>query len=146
MYVCWTPDGTPDLIGHLTLVLTDSTRLIINCDRHLIGCLTGHILYCVISTLLFIYLFMSFLIPVYIMIICSHLYACAFSPFFSYTFTRSSDSLNLYIQIRDYLFLIRYLERITCTLRSWSLSPFLIIGIPTLLFMLFLDFLYIVSK
>jgi len=28
MYVFWTPDVAPDLIGHLTLVLTDSTRLI----------------------------------------------------------------------------------------------------------------------
>jgi len=28
MYVCWTPDITPDLIGYLTLILTDSTRLI----------------------------------------------------------------------------------------------------------------------
>ena len=86
-----------------------------------LGSLTRHILYCVLSTLLFIYLFMSFLISVYIMIICLHLYTCA-SFFYSYTFTRSSDSLDLHIQIRGYLLLIRYLEMITRNLRSWSLS------------------------
>ena len=45
---------------------------------------------------------------------------CIFSVY-SYTFTRSSDSLNLHIQICGYLLLIRYLERITCVTRSWSL-------------------------
>ena len=43
---------------------------------------------------------------------------CVHLPFYSYTFTRSSGSLNLHIQIFDYLLLIRYLERITCILRS----------------------------
>jgi len=43
---------------------------------------------------------------------------------YSYTFTRSPDSLNLHIQIRGYLLLIRYMERITYISRSWS--PFLI--------------------
>ena len=46
---------------------------------------------------------------------------CIF-PVYSYTFTRSSDSLNLHIQICGYLLLIRYLERITCVTRRWSLS------------------------
>ena len=38
--------------------------------------------------------------------------------FYSYKFTRSSDSLNLHIQICSYLLLIRYLERITSMLRN----------------------------
>jgi len=37
--------------------------------------------------------------------------------FYSCTFTRSSDFLDLHIQIWSYLSLIRYLERITCILR-----------------------------
>jgi len=41
-------------------------------------------------------------------------------PLYSYTFTRSFDSLNLHIQICGYLLLNRYLERITYILRSWS--------------------------
>ena len=49
------------------------------------------------------------------------LYTHTFSVY-SYTFTRSSDSLNLYIQIRGYLLLIRYLERITCIYEELSLS------------------------
>ena len=57
-------------------------------------------------------------------LVCSHLYSHVF-PFFSYTFTRSSDSLDLHIQIQGYLLLIRYLERIIFTLRSWLESlPF----------------------
>ena len=122
MYVCWTLDVTSDQIGYLTLVLPDSTRLYIDCDWHMIEYLTGHILYCVLSTLLFIILFMPFLIPVYIF---SYLFTCYMHmhfPVYSYTFTRSSDSLNLHIQICSYLLLIRYLERITCVTRSWSLS------------------------
>jgi len=51
MYVCWTPDVIPDLIKHLT----------------------GHILYCVLSTLLFIYFIYAFLFRyIYIFFICSH--------------------------------------------------------------------------
>jgi len=46
---------------------------------------------------------------------------CIF-PVYSHTFTGSSDSLNLHIQICGYLLLIRYLERITCVTRSWSPS------------------------
>ena len=43
-------------------------------------------------------------------------------PVYSYTFTRSSDSLNLHIQIYGYLLLIRFLERITGILRSRVIS------------------------
>ena len=41
---------------------------------------------------------------------------------YSYTFTRSSDSLNLHIQICGYLLLIRYLERIMSILRNLEFS------------------------
>ena len=54
-----------------------------------------------------------------------HLFTCYMHVHLSlssYTFTRSSDSLDLHIQICDYLLLIRYLERITCVTSSWSLS------------------------
>ena len=44
--------------------------------------------------------------------------------FYSYTFTRSSDFLNLHIQICGYLKLIRYLERITGILRNLKFSLF----------------------
>jgi len=44
--------------------------------------------------------------------------------FYSYTVTRSSDSLNLHIQICGYLLLIRYLERITGILRNLEFSLF----------------------
>ena len=43
-------------------------------------------------------------------------------PLYFYTPTRSFDSLDLHIRICGYLSLIRYLERITCILRSWSPS------------------------
>ena len=43
-------------------------------------------------------------------------------PLYFYTFTRSSDSLNL--QICGYLLLIRYLERITYILRNLKFSLF----------------------
>ena len=45
-------------------------------------------------------------------------------PLYSYTFTRSSNSLNLYIQICGYLLLIKYLERITGILRNLEFSLF----------------------
>jgi len=41
-------------------------------------------------------------------------------PVYSHTFTRSSDSLDLHIQICGSLLLIRFLERITGILRSQS--------------------------
>ena len=50
-------------------------------------------------------------------LIFSHLYSHPF-PFYSYTFTRSFDSLDLHIQIWGYLLMTMYLERITCTLRN----------------------------
>jgi len=43
-------------------------------------------------------------------------------PGYSYTFNRSSNSLDLHIQISGYLLLIRYMERITYILRSRSPS------------------------
>jgi len=47
------------------------------------------------------------------------------APFpYSYTFTRSSDSLDLHIPICDYLLLIRYLEWITGIPRSIKFSLF----------------------
>ena len=89
-------------------------------------------------------LFISFLIPVYIISLSAYmLYAHVLSCLF--TFTKNSDSLDLYIQICGYLLLIKYLEMITCVMRSWSLF-FLIIGILALLFMVFLDSIYIVSS
>ena len=63
---------------------------------------------------------MSFLIPVYIYFFL-YLHTCCMHMYFSvyfYTFTRSSDSLNLHIQICGYLLLIRFLARITGILRS----------------------------
>ena len=85
MYVCWTPDIIPDLIGHLTLVLTDSTRLIfIDRDRHLIEYLIGYILYCVLSILLFIYFIHAISYScIYIFSLSAHmLYAHALSSLF----------------------------------------------------------------
>ena len=120
IYVCWTPDVTPDLIGHLTL-----PAWYIDCDRHLIEYMTGHILYYVLSTLLFIYFIHAIFLSQYIYFL--HMLTCYMWMHFlvySYTFTRSSDSLNLYIQICDYLLLIRYLERIADISRSIEFSLF----------------------
>jgi len=45
-------------------------------------------------------------------------------PLYSYTFTRSSDFLDLHIQICGYVLMIRYLERITGILRNLEFSLF----------------------
>ena len=45
-------------------------------------------------------------------------------PLYFYTFTRSSDSLDLHIQICGYLLLVRYLERIAGILRNLEFSLF----------------------
>ena len=98
MYVCWTSDVTLDLIEYLT----------------------GHILYYVLSILLFIYFIhvisYSHIYFLYLLTCYMHMHF----PVYSYTFTKSSDSLDLHIQICDYLLLIRFLERITSILRSQS--------------------------
>ena len=65
-------------------------------------------------------LFMSFLIPVYIISFLLTCYMHMHFPVYSYTFIRSSNSLDLHIQICGYLLLIRFLERITGILRSQS--------------------------
>ena len=84
--------------------------------------LTGHILYCVLSTFLFIYfIHIISYYSIYIFFIYSFICMCIF-PVYSYTFTGSSNSLDLYIQICDYLLLIRHLERIIGILRNLEFS------------------------
>ena len=65
-------------------------------------------------------MYIIFVLFHYIFFIVCSLYMHVHFPLCSYIFSKSSDSLNLHIQIDDYLLLIRYLERITCILRSWS--------------------------
>ena len=63
------------------------------------------------------------LIPVYSFISYAHTcYMHVHFSFYFYTFTRSSNSLDLHIQICDYLLLIRYRERITSIWRSLEFS------------------------
>ena len=104
----------------MILILNDSTHCYIDRNRHLIEYLTRYILFCVLSTLLFIYFILIIsCYSIYIFFICSFICMCIL-PVYSYTFTRSSDSLDLHIQICSCLLLIRFFERITCILRSQS--------------------------
>ena len=114
-----------DLIGPLTLVLTNCIHLIYRLwwtpDTWLYNWLDTYYYVCYPHYCLFT-LFMPFLISVYTFSLSAHmLYAHALFNLF-HSFTRSFDSLDLHIQICGYLLLIRYLERITCVMRSWSLS------------------------
>ena len=88
MYVCWTPDVTPDLIGHLTLVLTDSTHQYIDYDGHLIpDCVFDltHTILCAIHITVYLLYSCYFVILVYIFSLSAHmLYAHALSSLFLY--------------------------------------------------------------
>ena len=77
-----------------------------------------HTLLCAIHITVYL-LFMPFLFQ-NILSSYAHSYMHVHLPLYSHTFTKSSDSLNLHIQICDYLLLIRLLERITGILRSQS--------------------------
>ena len=124
------------LIGHLTLVLTDSTRLIyrlwwtpdwISDWAHTLLFAIHIIVYLLIHAVSYSNLYYYYMFT----FICM----CIF-PFYSHTFTRSSDSLGLHIQICDYLLLIRFLERSAGILRSQSSllfdQLFLIISVSSL--------------
>ena len=112
---------------------------------HLIVYITGHIPYCVLSILLSIYFFMLFLIPVYTIIICSHVYECAS---FQFILTHSLGVLALWIYISRSAAIYYWsgIWRGSHTLRGARVPLFLIIGIPALLFMLFPDSIYITSS
>ena len=95
--------------------------------------------YCLFS------LFMPFLIPVYTFFYLLTCYMHMHFSVYSYTFIRSSDSLDLHIQIYNYLLLIRYWERITNILRSRSsllLDHLFSIFFVTSLFHCFHDSMY----
>jgi len=94
--LCWTPDGTYDLIVHLTIVLTDFIIV------HLY-------LACYFS-----------LIPVYIFIVCLHVICTCFFPFILHThweFWLPGFAHQVHVY---FILLIRYLERIIHFTRSHS--------------------------
>ena len=114
MYVSWTLDVIPDLIGHCYFTI----YLLYSCH------------------FLFWYIYFLYLLTFYMYMLFS---------VYSYIFTRSSDSLDLHIQICGYL-LWSGIWRGLHVLRGAGASIFLIIGILPLLFTLFPDSIYIVSS
>jgi len=88
----WTSDFSTDWLY--------PPEIYIDHDRHMIEYLTWHILYCVLSTLLFIYFIHAISYSrIYIFFIYSHVMCTCTFQFILTTFTRSSDSLDLHIQI-----------------------------------------------
>ena len=87
---------------------------------HLIVYLTWHILYCVLSTLLFIYFMYVTSHPVYfyssIVVICTHcLCTCTFPFYFTHSLSRCLMTLNLHVQIRCFILLFK------CSMRPYML-------------------------
>jgi len=141
MYVYWTPDVTHDLIGYLTLVLTDSTYMIYRfCDRHLIEYLTGHILYCVLSTLLFIYFIhvISYSL-IYIFFICSHV-ICTCT--FQFILTHSLGVLTPWICISRFVAIYCWLSFWRGSQASWAAR---VLSYSIIFSRYFLSFLYSIA-
>jgi len=127
MYTMLDTDGVHDLNVHWTLTLTDTTHtgyihIYTDCDRHLWIPDCAHTLLCAIHITVYLLYSCHFLLQYIYFLYLLTCYMHMHFPVYSYTFTRSSDSLDLYIQIYGYLMLIRYLEKIICTLRNWSPS------------------------
>jgi len=101
LYTCYVGYLTPDCIPELTYTLLYAVHI------------TVYLLYS--CHFLFQYILSSY----------AHSYIHVHLPFYSYAFIRSSDSLNLHIQICDYLLLIRYLKRNTGILRNLKFSLFI---------------------
>jgi len=109
--ICW-----HNWITKLNLTLTLIHTHVMIDTWHLIVYLTWHILYCVLSTLLFIY-FMhvtSYLVYFYssIVVICTHCFCtCTFPFILTHSLGRFLTTLDLNIQIHVYsILLIMYLE------------------------------------
>ena len=135
----WTPDCTQNssnywLYSPDILIVIDTWHLI----GHLILLLTALIT-------VHLYLHINAVLLQYIFFIVSLLFMHVHLPLYSYTFTRSSNSLDLHIQICGYLLLVRYLERITYITRSLMFTLFDpgYSSCPPFIFSHFLDSLYI---
>ena len=112
VYFLWTLDWTLDSINNW-LYPPDIKMVTSYMNGHLNLLLTGLLLSIYICLL-----FLSFFSIYFLYLLTCYMHVHI--SFYPYTFTRSSDSLDLHIQICGYLLLIRYLERITGILRSWS--------------------------
>ena len=126
MYVYWTLDDTSDLIGYMTLVLTDSTHMIYRLWW------TPDIWFYHFLPILRLFMFAYYysLIPVYSFISYVHtLYTCAlFLLFYTLTGSLSDDLGFARSEIGCFYFIDQVFEEAGLVARSWSFSlPILIL-------------------
>jgi len=126
MYACWTPDDTSDLIGHLTLVLTDSIHMIYRLWW------TPDIWFYSLTVLFTVDLCLHIITVSFQFILSFHMLTHYMHVHFRFYFTHSLGlflmTLDLQVQILDILFFDQVFVEIVWFTRSWSFSlPILVL-------------------